>query len=54
MQSLRAAQSIKPGGMQRVTYTAPGRGWYYLEVKVTSPGSGPYTLAFVKTTPPKP
>jgi subtilisin family serine protease len=54
MQTLRAAQSIKPGGTQRVAYTAPGRGWYYLEVKVTSAGSGPYTLTFAKTPKPKP
>jgi subtilisin family serine protease len=48
---LRAAQSIAPGGSQRLTFTARGRGWYYLEVKATSPGSGPYTLTFTKTTP---
>jgi subtilisin family serine protease len=53
-QKLRAAQSIMPGGSQRLTFTAPGRGWYYLEVKVTSPGFGPYTLSFTKTTLPKP
>jgi subtilisin family serine protease len=49
--ALRAAQSIAPGGIQRVVFKAPGRGWYYLEVKVASPGSGPYTLTFSKTTP---
>jgi hypothetical protein len=54
MRTLRAAQSMRPGGVQHVVYTAPGRGWYYLEVKVASPGSGPYTLAFAKTAPPKP
>jgi hypothetical protein len=52
-QTLRAAQSIAPGSMQRVTYKAPGRGWYYVEVKVTAPGYGPYTLTLAKTTPPK-
>jgi subtilisin family serine protease len=50
-QGLRAAQSIVPGRNQRVTFQAPGRGWYYLEVKVASPGSGPYTLALAKTPP---
>jgi hypothetical protein len=50
-QKLRAAQSIGPGSTQRVTFTAPGRGWYYLEVKVASPGYGPYTLSFTKKTP---
>lgn len=52
MQRLRAAQSIRPGGLQRIAYTAPGRGWYYLEVKIASPGGGPYTLTFAKTTAP--
>jgi subtilisin family serine protease len=50
-QTLRAAQSIAPGSTQRVTYKAPGRGWYYVEVKVTAPGYGPYTLTLAKTTP---
>jgi hypothetical protein len=52
-QKMRAAQSIAPGSTQRVTFKAPGRGWYYVEVKVTSPGSGPYTLTLTKTTPRK-
>jgi subtilisin family serine protease len=51
-QTLRAAQSIAPGSTQRFTFTAPGRGWYYVEVKVTAPGYGPYTLTLTKTTPP--
>jgi subtilisin family serine protease len=50
-QALRAAQSIGPSRTQHVAFRAPGRGWYYLEVKVASPGSGPYTLTFTKTTP---
>jgi subtilisin family serine protease len=50
-QTLRAAQSIAPGSTQRFTFKAPGRGWYYVEVKVTAPGSGPYTLTLAKTTP---
>ena len=52
-QTLRAAQSIAPGSSQSVTFRAPGRGWYYVEVKVTSPGFGPYTLTLTKTTPPR-
>jgi hypothetical protein len=47
---LRAAQSASPGARQRVAFTAPARGWYYVEVKVASPGFGPYTLSLVKTT----
>jgi subtilisin family serine protease len=50
-QTMRAAQSIVPGSTQRVNFEAPGRGWYYVEVKVTSPGAGPYTLTLTKTTP---
>jgi subtilisin family serine protease len=53
-QTMRAAQSIGPGSTQSVTFKAPGRGWYYVEVKVTAPGSGPYTLSFAKTTPQRP
>jgi hypothetical protein len=47
-QSLRAAQSIAPGAVQHFIYRSPTRGWYYLEVKVTSPGSGPYALTIAK------
>ena len=53
-QKLRAAQSAVPGSTQRVTFKAPGRGWYYLEVKDASPGFGSYTLSFTKTTARKP
>lgn len=49
--TLRAAQSASPGAVQHVTFTAPTRGWYYVEVKVASPGFGSYTLSLVKTTP---
>jgi subtilisin family serine protease len=47
---LRAAQSAAPGARQQVAFTAPARGWYYVEVKVASPGSGSYTLSLAKTT----
>jgi hypothetical protein len=47
---LRAAQSATPGSTQKVTFTAPGRGWYYVEVKVASPGFGPYQLTLAKAT----
>ena len=46
---LRAAQSAIPGSVQRVAFTAPVRGWYYVEVKVASPGFGAYTLQLDKT-----
>jgi subtilisin family serine protease len=48
--SLRAAQAISPGSRQHIAFTAPGRGWYYVEVKVSSPGSGPYTLTLDKVS----
>jgi subtilisin family serine protease len=47
--ALRAAQSAQPGSTQRVTFRAAARGWYYVEVKVASPGFGPYTLALDKS-----
>ena len=50
LKTLRAAQSVSPGAVQHVTFTAPGRGWYYVEVKVDSPGFGSYSLSLVKTT----
>ena len=50
--SLRAAQAVTPGSRQHIAFTAPGRGWYYVEVKVSSPGYGPYTLTLAKSSPP--
>ena len=47
-QRLRAAASVAPGATQRLAFTAPGRGWYYVEAKVTSAGFGPYTLVLSK------
>ena len=47
--SLRAVQSALPGARQHLAFTSPARGWYYVEVKVASPGFGPYTLSLVKT-----
>jgi subtilisin family serine protease len=46
---LRAAQSVRPGSIQRVGFVAPSAGWYFLEVKASSPGFGPYTLKLAKT-----
>jgi subtilisin family serine protease len=44
----RAVQSAVPGPAQKVRFTAPGRGWYYVELRVASPGFGSYTLSLVK------
>ena len=47
----RIAQSVGPGAVQHLLYRAPVSGWYYVEVSVSSGGSGPYTLRIDKTTP---
>ena len=47
-QKFRAAQSAKPGSVEQVAYKADAAGWYFLEVKVTTPASGAYTLSFAK------
>ena len=49
--SLRAVQSKTAATVQRIGFTAPGRGWYYVEVRISAPGYGPYTLTLAKTTP---
>jgi subtilisin family serine protease len=46
---LLAAESRTPGPAQHLTFTSRGRGWYYLEVRATSPGFSPYTLTLSKT-----
>jgi Subtilase family len=50
LQRRRVAQSVQRGERQRFAYRVPaGRGgWYYLQVKLASPGSGPYKLSFEK------
>ncbi|HKI92314.1 MAG TPA: S8 family serine peptidase [Gaiellaceae bacterium] len=50
----RVAQSVAPGAVQRLVYRATEHGWFYVEAKVDSPGSGPYTLSLIKKPPPKP
>ena len=46
--SLIAAQSAKTSATPAISFTAPGRGWYYLEIKDASPGFGPYALTLAK------
>jgi hypothetical protein len=50
LQKMRVAQSLPRGAVQRVVYRAGAKrgGWYFLHVKIGSPGSGPYTLAYEK------
>jgi hypothetical protein len=43
-QHLRAAQAIGPGSTHTISYTVPVSGLYYVEVKITARGFGPYQL----------
>jgi subtilisin family serine protease len=47
-QRFRAAQSARPGSVEQVAYRAEATGWYFVEVKLSGPGSGPYTLTYAK------
>jgi subtilisin family serine protease len=50
-----AARSTSPGSRQRISsYRVRKGGSYYLEVRITAAGSGPYALSFSKTGPRKP
>jgi hypothetical protein len=49
VQAQRATQSAGQGPNERLAYRAPVGGWYYLEAKLSSPGSGPYALRYAKT-----
>jgi hypothetical protein len=48
-QNLRAAQSIGPGASHRLGYRVRKKGWYYVEVKVATRGSGPYELTITRS-----
>jgi subtilisin family serine protease len=48
-QNNRAAQSISPGASHRLGYRVRKKGWYYVEVKVTTRGSGPYELTISRS-----
>jgi subtilisin family serine protease len=45
---LLAAVSRRPGSDERLRLNVRRNGWYYLVVRVSSPGSGPYTLRYRK------
>jgi hypothetical protein len=45
---LLAAQSKSPGSVEQIHLRVRKRGWYYLEVKISTPGSGGYSLRFRK------
>jgi hypothetical protein len=40
----RLERSERPGWIEKVSYRAQRRGRYYVQVKISEPGSGPYTL----------
>ncbi len=48
-QNFRVAQSISPGSSHRLGYRAPKKGWYYVEVKLVTRGSGPYELTLTRS-----
>jgi subtilisin family serine protease len=48
-QNLRAAQAIGTGASHRLGYRVPKRGWYDIEVKLTTRGSGPYELTITRS-----
>jgi subtilisin family serine protease len=43
-----AARSIRPGAQDRLTYRARRTGTYYVQVKISEPGSGAYSLTLVR------
>ena len=45
---LLAAESKSPGSIERIRLNVTQRGWYYLVVKVSTQGSGRYTLRYRK------
>jgi len=47
-QELRVRGSSRPGPRQYLAYRAPATGWYFLQVKLASPGAGLYKLTLVK------
>jgi thermitase len=50
-QRFLAAQSRSPGSLDRIKVRVQQGGWYYLVVKIASPGSGKYTLRYRKKRP---
>jgi subtilase family protein len=46
--ALRAKQSARPGPRDYLSYRAPKSGWYFVQVKLGSAGSGRYKLTIFK------
>jgi subtilisin family serine protease len=49
LQSQRATQSAGQGPNEHLGYRAGAAGWYYLEVKLSTPAFGAYTLRYTKS-----
>ena len=48
-EGFRVAQSVGPGSRERIAeYRAATSGWHYLEVRISTPVWGPYTLLYRK------
>lgn len=53
-QQRRLAASQRPGAVERIAYTAPRTGWYFVHVRVTAAaGPLPYRLSIARTIPGK-
>jgi subtilisin family serine protease len=46
-----AARATVGREVKRIRYRAQTRGWYYLQVKLSTPGAGKYTLSWAKRAP---
>jgi subtilisin family serine protease len=49
LQSRRLAQSVRGGRTEHFLHRAAQAGWYYVELKMPTPGSGQYTLHISKS-----
>jgi Subtilase family/Bacterial pre-peptidase C-terminal domain len=47
----RLRLSARKGLREHVTFRAPATGWYYVQVRISSPGHSAYRLSYVKRTP---
>jgi hypothetical protein len=45
----RVAQSAHAGRTEALTYRASQAGWYYVELQVTKPGAGRYSVRLTKS-----
>jgi hypothetical protein len=48
VKKLRAAQSLRSSATPHLAFRAPSTGWYFVETRAASPGSGAYALKLSK------